>query len=96
MTTYLVATVTRYVLVEAENEAQARELAMPALDELYADFRGRHGEFPIEIHTVREATRPRSTPGPGTSVSPKAANRHAWHPTPHVRHIGAFCSQGHG
>lgn len=57
MTTYLVATLARYVLVEAPNEAVARELGRPALYELYADVRQRLGrEVPIEIHTVRPAT----------------------------------------
>ena len=57
MKTYLVATIARYVLVDAENETQARQLGQPALHELYADVRQRTGrEFPIEIHTVREAT----------------------------------------
>jgi hypothetical protein len=57
MTTYLVATLARYVLVEAPNEAAARELGRPALHELYADVSQRLGrEVPIEIHTVRPAT----------------------------------------
>ena len=57
MTAYFVATRARYVVVEAENETQARELGQPALYELYADLRERLGrEVPIEIHTVRPAT----------------------------------------
>lgn len=57
MSTYLVATRARYVLVDAENETQARELGRPALYDLYADLRERLGrEVPIEIHTVRLAT----------------------------------------
>jgi hypothetical protein len=57
MTTYLVATLARYVLVDAPDEATARELGRPALYELYADVRARLGrEVPIEIHTVRPAT----------------------------------------
>ena len=45
------------VLVDAEDEAQARELGRPALHDLYADVRERLGkDVPIEIHTVREAT----------------------------------------
>ena len=57
MTSYFVSTRARYVVVEAENEAQARELGQIALHELYADLRERLGrEVPIEIHTVRPAT----------------------------------------
>ena len=57
MKTFLVATLARYVLVDAENETQARELGQPALHELYADLRERLGrEVPINILPVREAT----------------------------------------
>ena len=57
MKTYLVATLARYVLVEANDEAQARELGRVALHDLYADLRERLGkDVPIEIRTVREAT----------------------------------------
>jgi len=57
MTTYLVATLARYVLVDAENETQARELGHAALHELYADMRERLGkEVPINILTIRTAT----------------------------------------
>lgn len=57
MKTYLVATIARYVLVDAENETQARELGRPALHDLYADVRERLGRnVPTEIRTVREAT----------------------------------------
>jgi hypothetical protein len=57
MTTYFVATRARYVLVEAETEALARDLGRTALYEIYADIRERLGrEVPIEIHTVRPAT----------------------------------------
>ncbi len=57
MTTYLVATVARYVLVNAANETQARELGAAGLHELYADVRERLGrDVSITIHTVREAT----------------------------------------
>ena len=57
MTTYFVATRFRYVLVDACDESEARELARPLLYELYADVRQRlDRDFPIEIHTVREAT----------------------------------------
>jgi hypothetical protein len=57
MTTYLVATLARYVLVDAESESEARRLGQPALYDLYADVRERLGkDVPIEIRTVREAT----------------------------------------
>jgi hypothetical protein len=81
MTTYLVATLARYVLVEAANEDAARELGMPKLFELYADLRTKLGrDVPINICTVRPATdaeielqrfhdemvaRERSAPDPG-------------------------------
>ena len=58
MTTYLVATLARYVLVDAESEGEARRLGQPALHALYADVRERLGkDVPIEIRTIREATR---------------------------------------
>jgi len=58
MTTYLVATLARYVLVDAESEDEARRLGQPALHALYADVRERLGkDVPIEIRTVREATK---------------------------------------
>lgn len=57
MITYFVATRFRYVLVDALDESQARELATPKLLELYADAIERLGDqFKLEIHTVREAT----------------------------------------
>jgi hypothetical protein len=57
MTTYLVATIARYVLVDADNEDAARELGAPALHELYADLREKLGrDVPINICTVRPAT----------------------------------------
>lgn len=57
MTTYYVATLARYVLVDAAGETQARELGRAALHDLYADLRERLGrEVPIEIRIVREAT----------------------------------------
>ena len=56
MTTYYVATLARYVLVDAENEADARERGHAALHELYADLSERPGrEVPINIMTVRPA-----------------------------------------
>lgn len=56
-TTFRVATLARYVLVEAESEAQARERGRVALHDLYADVRERVGrDVPIAIRTVRPAT----------------------------------------
>ena len=56
MTAYYVSTLARYVVVDAENEVQARERGAAALHELYADVRGKLGrEVPIEIRTVRPA-----------------------------------------
>lgn len=57
MTTYYVATLARYVLVDAKDETHARELGQVALHELYADLRQRWGkDVPIEIRTIRAAT----------------------------------------
>jgi hypothetical protein len=57
MTTFYVATLARYVLVEAANETEARQLGAAALHELYADLRAKLGrDVPIEIRTVRLAT----------------------------------------
>ena len=57
MTTYYVATLACYVLVEARNETQARELGCAALHDLYADLREKLGrKVPIDIQTVRLAT----------------------------------------
>jgi len=57
MATYYIATLARYVLVDAANEADARELGYATMLELYADVRQRLGkEVPITIHTVRLAT----------------------------------------
>ena len=57
MTTYYVATLARYVLVEATNELDARAKGSAALCDLYADVRERNGrESPIQIRTVRPAT----------------------------------------
>ena len=57
MTTWLVATLARYVLVEAEDESAARDLGQAALYDLYADLRERDGrDVPINILTVRHAT----------------------------------------
>ena len=58
MTTYYVATLARYVLVEADDETTAREVGHAALHSLYADVRERLGkDVPVEIRTIREATR---------------------------------------
>jgi len=51
MTTYLVATIARYVLVEAADETAARELGKVGLQKLYDD-----PNREIVIHTIREAT----------------------------------------
>ena len=57
MTIYLVATLVRYVLVEAEDETQACERGYAALCDLYADMRKALGkEVPVTILTVRPAT----------------------------------------
>ena len=55
MTTYYVATLACYVLVEAEDETQARENGHAALRELYAELRQSNEEVPIEVRTVRKA-----------------------------------------
>lgn len=57
MTTCLVATLARYVLVDATNEDEARMLGQVALHDLYADLRERlDKEMPINILTIRPAT----------------------------------------
>lgn len=57
MTTYYVATLAHYVLVEAATEAEARERARPMLEELRAQAR-RPGVNPLQvpIQTSRPAT----------------------------------------
>lgn len=55
MNTYLVATIARYVLVEAKNESEARSFGLLKLHDLYQQ------DLPqlpiaIRIHTVRLAT----------------------------------------
>jgi hypothetical protein len=52
MTTYSVATLVHYVLVDAPDEATARILAVPELEAL----RSPTNTFPIQIRTVRPAT----------------------------------------
>ena len=54
--TYYVATLVRYVLVEAEDEAQARERGAAELEKLYAELRQRHPGMAVDIRTVRPAT----------------------------------------
>lgn len=57
MPVYYVATIARYVLVEAANEDEARRIAEPKLRELYADVRCEiSADISIRIHTVRAAT----------------------------------------
>lgn len=57
MTMYYVATLARYVLVDAATDTEARSLGHAALYDLYEDVRERVGrEVPIDIHTVREAS----------------------------------------
>jgi hypothetical protein len=56
-TTYYVATLARYVLVDAASEAEGRTLGQTALYDLYADLRERLGkEVPITIQLCRPAT----------------------------------------
>jgi hypothetical protein len=56
-TRYLVATLARYVIVDAVDEAEARSAGRTALHTLYADIREREGwDVPITIQTVRPAT----------------------------------------
>jgi hypothetical protein len=57
MKTYYVATLARYVLVDADTDTEARSLGHAALHDLYADVRQRLGrEVPTDIVTVREAS----------------------------------------
>jgi hypothetical protein len=57
MTTYYVATLAHYVLVEAAAEAEARERARPMLEELRAQAsRPGADRLPVQIRTVRPAT----------------------------------------
>jgi len=56
MTTYFVATLAKYVLVDAIDEADARARGHAALHEQYADMRQRVGrDVPITIVTIRLA-----------------------------------------
>ena len=54
MSIYYVASLARYVIVEADSEAQAREVGLPALRDLYAAD-GTDARF-VQIRTVRLAT----------------------------------------
>ena len=57
MIKFYVATLARYVLVDAESEAEARTKGLPALHAAYADVRERMGrDVPIQIQTVQPAT----------------------------------------
>jgi len=55
MTTWYVATLGRYVLVEAPDEGTARVLGHPLLENLCADMRARHPGYRVVIRTVRPA-----------------------------------------
>ncbi len=57
MTMFYVGTLARYVLVEAESEAQAREAGRRALYDLYANLTEKFNhDVLINIRTVRPAT----------------------------------------
>src|SRR5262245_44682535 len=57
MATYYVATLARYVLVDADSDSEARQRGQAALRELYVVDQGRGGKNrPITITTVRLAT----------------------------------------
>ena len=57
MTTWYVATLASYVLVDAADETEARAKGRTPLYELYANVRKRLGrDVPINIRTVRPAT----------------------------------------
>jgi len=72
MRTYLVATIARYVLVDAENEDAAREVGAPALHELYADLRAKLGrDVPINICTVSGKSKVSNLSGIATTPSPR-------------------------
>jgi hypothetical protein len=56
-TKFYVATLARYVLVDAETEDQARKAGQAALYDLYADLREQYQhDVPINIRTIRPAT----------------------------------------
>ena len=57
MTTFYVATRARYVIVEADDETEARRLGEPGLQKLHAEVSACIGhDVPVEIHVVRPAT----------------------------------------
>jgi hypothetical protein len=54
MTTYYVATLAQYVLVEAEDEDGARALGREVLTQMYDDYREQEKRgIPVQIRTVR-------------------------------------------
>ena len=56
MTTFYVATLARYVLVDATDESEARTKGYAELFEPYSDIRERLGlDVPTEIRTIRPA-----------------------------------------
>jgi hypothetical protein len=56
-TTYYVATLAHYVLVDAASDDEARSLGAVALQDLYADLEdGPAADVPINILTIRPAT----------------------------------------
>ena len=56
-TRYLVATLARYVIVDAADETDARMRGQATLWDLYADIREREGrDVPVTVQTVRPAT----------------------------------------
>lgn len=75
MKTYYVATLARYVIVEAKDEHAAREAGHAALHDLYADLRERLGKSDnLEPSFLSRATVATRTPGtkstsPGTTAA---------------------------
>jgi hypothetical protein len=57
MPQYYVATRSRYIVVEAANESDARRIALPDLQRLQAEVSAPIGrDLPTVIHVVRPAT----------------------------------------
>ena len=57
MSAFYVATRARYVIVEADDETEARRLGEPELQKLQAEVSACIGRnLPVEIHVVRPAT----------------------------------------
>jgi hypothetical protein len=57
LTTYYVATLAKYVLVEAENEGRDRELGRVGLEKLHAEVGRRLGnDLPVNNLVMRPAT----------------------------------------